>query len=457
MADAYNTSVTVCATVSTGLESIAVKECKEKLGAKSVREGRGRVYFDILVNSFSEVKLLRSVENLFVVVKEFHEHSGELDCYNADILEHLYKLPQDLEWNLALSLWKQFTGYSGILFESEINSDDTIVSSKSPAEGDCNDDGNGDSLKEESVGALTEGDDREAPAKRMKHSNGDPDADKSDHGSTSNKFQGNESLATSTLPRFRVTCTRTGNNHSFSSPEAAAKFGGGINDWFHWHVDLSNPDIEVLLNIVNNNVVIGIALTKESRGKRNIAHFGPTTLKSSIAYCMLQLANIQPGDVVCDPMCGGGSIPIEAVLNWPTSVHLCGDHHELAPPRTLANVHSVADQQLCTKNALPLDIYQWDVCNLPLKSNSVDAFVSDLPFGKKSGSKHENWKLYPKALEEMARVCVAGSGRAVLLTQDKRVMGQVLNKTVQWKKDLTLWINMGGLKAGIYVVSRAKK
>ena len=116
-----------------------------------------------------------------------------------------------------------------------------------------------------------------------------------DHGSTSNKFQGNESLATSTLPRFRVTCTRTGNNHSFSSPEAAAKFGGGINDWFHWRVDLSNPDIEVLLNIVNSNVVIGIALTKESRGKRNIAHFGPTTLKSSIAYCMLQLANVQPG------------------------------------------------------------------------------------------------------------------------------------------------------------------
>jgi len=109
------------------------------------------------------------------------------------------------------------------------------------------------------------------------------------------------------------------------------------------------------------------------------------------------------------------------------------------------------------RNALPLDIYQWDVCNLPLKSNSVDIFISDLPFGKKSGSKHENWKLYPKALEEMARVCVAGSGRAVLLTQDKRVMGQVLNKTVQWKKDLTLWINMGGLKAGIYVVSRAKK
>lgn len=104
-----------------------------------------------------------------------------------------------------------------------------------------------------------------------------------------------KSFTSNLLPQFRVTCTRTGNKHSFSSPEAAAKFGGGINDWFGWRVNLSNPDIEVLLNIVNGNVVIGIALTKESRGKRNITHFGPTTLKSSIAYCMLQLANIQPG------------------------------------------------------------------------------------------------------------------------------------------------------------------
>lgn len=49
---------------------------------------------------------------------------------------------------------------------------------------------------------------------------------------------------------------------------------------------------------------------------------------------------------MCDPMCGGGSIPIEGALNWPASLHLCGDHHDLAPPRTLANVQNVVEQQL---------------------------------------------------------------------------------------------------------------
>lgn len=62
---------------------------------------------------------------------------------------------------------------------------------------------------------------------------------------------------------------------------------------------------------------------------------------------------IFPGDVVCDPMCGGGSIPIEAVLNWPTCAHLCGDNHEMAPARTLANVQSVTGQQ-ADKRQVPL-------------------------------------------------------------------------------------------------------
>ena len=109
------------------------------------------------------------------------------------------------------------------------------------------------------------------------------------------------------------------------------------------------------------------------------------------------------------------------------------------------------------RKGLPLDIYQWDVSSLPVKTDSVNVIISDLPFGKKSGSKHENWALYPKALTEMARVCLAQGGRAVLLTHDKRVMSQVLNRSEQWKKELTLWVNMGGLKAGIYVLKRTNK
>ncbi len=44
------------------------------------------------------------------------------------------------------------------------------------------------------------------------------------------------------------------------------------------------------------------------------------------------------------------------------------------------------------------------------------------PFGKRSGSKADNRVLYPKIFLSMARVVRPGSGRAVVLTQDKASM-----------------------------------
>lgn len=41
------------------------------------------------------------------------------------------------------------------------------------------------------------------------------------------------------------------------------------------------------------------------------------------------------------------------------------------------------------------------------------------------GSKKKNWDLYPSCLREMARVCRPGSGKAVLLTQDKKCFSKV--------------------------------
>ena len=90
------------------------------------------------------------------------------------------------------------------------------------------------------------------------------------------------------MPAFRVTCNRTGSNHCFDSMGAAANFGGGVNEYFGWNVSMKNFDIEVLLNIDDDAVRVCIALTKESLHKRNLVAFGHTTLRPTIAYCMLR-------------------------------------------------------------------------------------------------------------------------------------------------------------------------
>ncbi len=50
------------------------------------------------------------------------------------------------------------------------------------------------------------------------------------------------------------------------------------------------------------------------------------------------------GDVLCDPLCGGGSIPIEAALEMKDVVVLAGDNHEKAVDRTLENVAAVSSK-----------------------------------------------------------------------------------------------------------------
>ncbi|KAG8429000.1 hypothetical protein GDO86_018592 [Hymenochirus boettgeri] len=71
------------------------------------------------------------------------------------------------------------------------------------------------------------------------------------------------------------------------------------------------------------------------------------------------------------------------------------------------------------------------------------------------GSKKKNWNLYPACLREMSRVCRAGTGRAVLLTHDKKCFIKALAKAGHlWKKVHTVWVNIGGLHAGVYLLKR---
>lgn len=58
--------------------------------------------------------------------------------------------------------------------------------------------------------------------------------------------QTSEESASGAKPiKFRVTCNRAGDKHSFSSNEAARDFGGAVQEFFQWKADMTKFDIEV--------------------------------------------------------------------------------------------------------------------------------------------------------------------------------------------------------------------
>uniref|UniRef100_A0A6A7FYK6 THUMP domain-containing protein 3-like isoform X2 n=1 Tax=Hirondellea gigas TaxID=1518452 RepID=A0A6A7FYK6_9CRUS len=255
-----------------------------------------------------------------------------------------------------------------------------------------------------------------------------------------------------TVPSFRVTCLRSGTEHAFGSQEAARQLGSAINDRFSWPVQLENYHIDVILNIATTFVYVALPLTREAMFRRNLVAFGPTNLRSTLSYSLMHLARPQPGDVILDHMCGGASIPIEGSISFPGTYHLGGDLDQRSVERARTNVDNIV---LHKKQSLLVDIAQWDTTMLPLRDRCVDVVVSDLPFGRRSGSKLDNRVLYLRALKETARVTRPSSGRAVLLTHDRNSMIKNLRLVKKyWRNRSTRTINIGGLYAGVFLLHR---
>ncbi|CAH1779600.1 unnamed protein product [Owenia fusiformis] len=442
------------ATVPTGFEPATKQEIQDKLGVSSVVE-RGHALFKIPVKDALKCLELQSVDNLYVVVKHF-EHIEYPDDKDGS-LQVIGELVPKMDYTVPLNVWKQF-----IHFDHEVSP----LPCKNwldqhAAETPC---GN---IK---GGELELSDSENVVAKKPKCSeidNMDGPSVKNDSTVNTNSIESSVSTQDAppakqpwidSLPAFRATCYRTGSNHAFQSQQAAHHFGGILQDYFGWNVSMKQFDIEVVLNITGPKAYVTVGLTKQSRHKRHISHFGPTTLRPTICFSMLYICQIQPGDVVCDPMCGGGSLPIEAAINWPQSVHICGDIHDKAYNRAKMNIDCLNNKyEIKGKPKIDIQVFQWNTCSLPLQDNYVDVFVTDLPFGRRSGSKADNRKLYPDVLRELARVSKRSTGRACILTQDKRTIQRALDGMQKlWKRRSTFWVNIGGLAAGVYLIQRTK-
>ncbi|NXY37288.1 THUM3 protein, partial [Pomatorhinus ruficollis] len=466
------------ATVPTGFEQTAAEEVQEKLGSASrISRDRGKIYFEVPARSLPQVHRLRSVDNLFVVVQEFKDY--QFKDNKEDALKDLEDLVKKLPWTDPLKVWELNNSLKKKKTKRKKHSLQSPASREKLSDGgeeggaDQNNTNDQEDRAQTPVSVEpTGGQDTENPQGVASRNGVEEEEEEEDNEQSGVKVEVQASSESRTkagdaqtgegeakVLRFRVTCNRAGDKHSFTSNEAARDFGGAVQEHFQWKADMTNFDVEVLLNIHNNEVVVGIALTEESLHRRNITHFGPTTLRSTLAYGMLRLCDLQPTDIIVDPMCGTGAIPIEGAAEWPYCYHIAGDNSPQAVKRAANNICSLLrkneSKDSSTALGVPLDIIQWDICNLPLRTGSVDVVVTDMPFGKRIGSKKKNWDLYPACLMEMGRICTPGTGRAVLLTQDKKCFAKALSRVGHiWRRAQTVWVNVGGLHAAVYLLRR---
>eukprot|EP00668_Euglena_longa_P030042 GGOE01037442.1.p1 GENE.GGOE01037442.1~~GGOE01037442.1.p1 ORF type:complete len:594 (-),score=133.73 GGOE01037442.1:87-1826(-) len=257
------------------------------------------------------------------------------------------------------------------------------------------------------------------------------------------------------LPSFRVVCERLG-HHPFRSVMVAAEVGASLNDMYRWPANLNWPEMEVSVRLCYNAAILGVRLSKgcgisgrvslRKDDSERVQKFGTTTLQSCMAHCIARLGRIQPGMVVCDPMAGTGSICLQGVQRWPQACYLAGD----VDPECVDNAKANA-------RGSPVDVLHWDVRCLPLRTDSVDVLLSDMPFGQRCGSHNINTKLYKPALWEMARVCRKGSGRAVLLTIEDRLIHQFVGELQEYWSIAAEELVLMGHRCHLFVLERTGK
>lgn len=85
------------------------------------------------------------------------------------------------------------------------------------------------------------------------------------------------------------------------------------NQGFTPKVNLNNPDITFLGMLDKNTFYLCVDFTGTDISKRDYRIFThPTALKAGVAYAMLKIADIKEDEIIIDPMCGCGTIAIEA-------------------------------------------------------------------------------------------------------------------------------------------------
>ncbi|MCD6409727.1 MAG: class I SAM-dependent RNA methyltransferase [Candidatus Verstraetearchaeota archaeon] len=119
---------------------------------------------------------------------------------------------------------------------------------------------------------------------------------------------------------FAVRADRFG-THPFTSMDIAAAVGQAVIDSYRsstgvrLKVNLNNPDVEILCQLRDRDFFLGINTTGESLHKRNYRVYDhPAALSSTIATALIKLSGWSERHLLMDPMCGGGTVLIEAAL-----------------------------------------------------------------------------------------------------------------------------------------------
>ena len=244
---------------------------------------------------------------------------------------------------------------------------------------------------------------------------------------------------------FRVT-TESAGPYDFTRMQIQGAAGAVLQNRYKTKVDLENPDLIIRVDLHGAWLAAGIQRTHTDLGKRlRRAKSLRSAIKPTIAAAMIRIAGAHKGEGrLIDPLCGTGTIPIEAKEINPTLEVEASDWDEETVETARATI---------ANHDLPINARQQDARQLQeTYPNGFDYIITDPPYGVRLAKHTSITRLYRELLESFERA-LADNGRLVLIVVKFRAFLKALAPTGLEITDERM-IETGGLHPRIFTLKR---
>ncbi|NXD73549.1 THUM2 protein, partial [Eolophus roseicapillus] len=390
-------------TAGRGLEPFLAREVRARLGATEVDCISGKVFFSTEADA-GELRKLKSGERLFLLLKK---HTPLAVSRNKGKMLHGIKsllIEEPKYWRDVICIWRNLHGCEG-------KKDDVFQENPSPLKRKSEEETDTATKRQKTEQVReTVSEEHQAEAGERCVVPEDCQTESETSLEDSSKSSGEEAIANEQLNfSFRVSCRCSGAIAKvLTSQEIGRAVGVALMKQCGWRADLRDPDLEIFLHLNDVHSVVGIPLFRLPLANRE--YIKTAGLRSTIAWAMASLAEISAGAFVLDPMCGLGTILLEAAKEWPEACYWGADISDSQLEGADVNIRTAS---LMDK----IELLKASVKALPLPSESFDAVISDVPFGKKFKIT-KDIQVLPDILQEMERLLRVGGTIVLLLSHD---------------------------------------
>ena len=244
---------------------------------------------------------------------------------------------------------------------------------------------------------------------------------------------------------FRVSTCLEG-EHPFTRREVEGAAGAVIQNKHGTRVDLEGYAVNVRVDLYGRRLVSGVQLTRRDLGNRiRRAKVLRTSLKPTIAAAMIRMAGAHRGEGrLIDPLCGTGTIPIEAKQANPALTVQASDWDDETVETARATI---------ANHDVEIDLRIADARSLrTVYPHRFDYIVSDPPYGVRLGKRVKMRDLYTDLLKSFEE-SLADGGRIALVVLKARAFLRALAPTPLRIVEERL-VESSGLHPRIFVLER---